>query len=210
MLKWTSALLAIACLPAMAQAHEVWVERDGAGPARIYLGEPGDPLPEGGDPEFEKLKAPKLVPASSAAQVRKAGYIEVAVPAGDVRVIDDSVFDPWGEEGKKEGVIYYARAGRSEAKAGMPLEIVPTAAGANSFTLVRDGKPLAGVKVTAISPDKWSKGFVTDAQGRVTLPIKEKGRYILTATQEEKGDLNLRGAKVATLYNIATLTFVNN
>ncbi|AYO78493.1 DUF4198 domain-containing protein [Sphingobium yanoikuyae] len=210
MLKWTSALLAIACLPAMAQAHEVWVERDGAGPARIYLGEPGDPLPEGGDPEFEKLKAPKLVPASSAAQARKAGYIEVAVPAGDVRVIDDSVFDPWGEEGKKEGVIYYARAGRSEAKAGMPLEIVPTAAGANSFTLVRDGKPLAGVKVTAISPDKWSKGFVTDAQGRVTLPIKEKGRYILTATQEEKGDLSLRGAKVATLYNIATLTFVNN
>lgn len=92
----------------------------------------------------------------------------------------------------------------------MPLEIVPTAAGANSFTLVRDGKPLAGVKVTAISPDKWSKGFVTDAQGRVTLPIKEKGRYILTATQEEKGDLSLRGAKVATLYNIATLTFVNN
>ena len=210
MLKWTSALLAIACLPAMAQAHEVWVERDGAGPARIYLGEPGDPLPEGGDPEFEKLKAPKLVPASSAAQVRKAGYIEVAVPAGDVRVIDDSVFDPWGEEGKKEGVIYYARAGRSEAKAGMPLEIVPTAPGASSFTLVRDGKPLAGVKVTAISPDKWSKGFVTDAQGRVTLPIKEKGRYILTATQEEKGDLSLRGAKVATLYNIATLTFVNN
>ncbi|EKU76035.1 DUF4198 domain-containing protein [Sphingobium yanoikuyae] len=210
MLKWTSALLAIACLPAMAQAHEVWVERDGAGPARIYLGEPGDPLPEGGDPEFEKLKAPKLVPASPAAQVRKAGYIEVAVPAGDVRVIDDSVFDPWGEEGKKEGVIYYARAGRSEAKAGMPLEIVPTAAGANSFTLVRDGKPLAGVKVTAISPDKWSKGFVTDAQGRVTLPIREKGRYILTATQEEKGDLSLRGAKVATLYNIATLTFVNN
>ncbi|WP_303761562.1 DUF4198 domain-containing protein [Sphingobium yanoikuyae] len=210
MLKWTSALLAIACLPAMAQAHEVWVERDGAGPARIYLGEPGNPLPEGGDPEFEKLKAPKLVPASSAAQVRKAGYIEVAVPAGDVRVIDDSVFDPWGEEGKKEGVIYYARAGRSEAKAGMPLEIVPTAAGANSFTLVRDGKPLAGVKVTAISPDKWSKGFVTDAQGRVTLPIREKGRYILTATQEEKGDLSLRGAKVATLYNIATLTFVNN
>jgi len=210
MLKWTSALLAIACLPAMAQAHEVWVERDGAGPARIYLGEPGDPLPEGGDPEFEKLKAPKLVPASSAAQVRKAGYIEVAVRAGDVRVIDDSVFDPWGEEGKKEGVIYYARAGRSEAKAGMPLEIVPTAAGANSFTLVRDGKPLAGVKVTAISPDKWSKGFVTDAQGRVTLPIREKGRYILTATQEEKGDLSLRGAKVATLYNIATLTFVNN
>lgn len=36
-----SILAALAlCLPAAAAAHEVWVERDGAGPARIYLGEP--------------------------------------------------------------------------------------------------------------------------------------------------------------------------
>lgn len=204
------ALLALAGLTATAQAHEVWVERDGTGPARIYLGEPADVLPEGGDPEFEKLKAPKLVPASKAAQTRKAGYIEVAAPAGDVRVIDDSVFAPWGEDGKKEGVIYYARAGRSEAKAGLPLEIVPTAANADSFTLVRDGKPVPAAKLTVISPDKWTKELVTDAQGRVTLPIKAKGRFIVTASQEEKGDLTLANQKVATLYHIATLTFVND
>ncbi|WHO38471.1 DUF4198 domain-containing protein [Sphingobium sp. AP49] len=204
------AMLALCGLSSLAQAHEVWVERDASGPARIYLGEPADPMPAGGDPEFEKLKTPRLVPASQAPQIRKAGYIEVAAPAGDVRVIDDSVFEPWGEEGKKEGVVYYARAGRNETKALMPLEIVPTATSADSFSLVRDGKPLAGIKVTAISPDKWSKSFLTDAQGRVTLPIREKGRYILTATQEQKGDLSLRGAKVATLYHIATLTFVNN
>ncbi|WP_242495939.1 hypothetical protein [Sphingobium cupriresistens] len=106
MKRLSMALVALVALSSTAQAHEIWVERDGAGPARIYLGEPGDVLPEGGDPEFEKLKSPKLVPASSAPQVRKAGYIEVAAPAGDVRVIDDSVFAPWGEEGKKEGVIY--------------------------------------------------------------------------------------------------------
>lgn len=203
-------LLALAGLMPVAQAHEIWVERDGAGPARIYLGEPGEMLPEGGDPEFEKLKAPRLVPASQAAQVRKVGYIEVAAPAGDVRVIDDSVFAPWGEEGKKEGVIYYARAGRSETKAALPLEIVPTAPGADSFTLVRDGKPVAGAKLTAITPDKWSKAFMTDAQGRVTLPLKEKGRYILSATQEEKGDLTLAGQKVATIYHMASLSFAND
>ncbi|NML08574.1 DUF4198 domain-containing protein [Sphingobium sp. AR-3-1] len=204
------ALLALVALSSTAQAHEVWVERDGTGPARIYLGEPGDALPEGGDPEFEKLKAPKLVPGSSAAQVRKTGYIEVAAPAGDVRVIDDSVFAPWGEEGKKEGVIYYARAGRAEVKASLPLEIVPTAANADSFTLVRDGKPVPATKLTVISPDKWTKAFTTDAQGRVTLPIKDKGRYILSATQEEKGDLSMAGQKVATLYHMATLTFLND
>lgn len=204
------ALLALVALSSTAQAHEVWVERDGTGPARIYLGEPGEAMPEGGDPEFEKLKSPKLVPASSAAQVRKTGYIEVAAPAGDVRVIDDSVFAPWGEEGKKEGVIYYARAGRAQAKAGLPLEIVPTAANADSFTLVRDGKPVPATKLTVISPDKWTKAFTTDAQGRVALPIKDKGRYILSATQTEKGDLRLAGQKVATLYHIATLTFLND
>lgn len=204
------ALAALLSLSSTAQAHEVWVERDGTGPARIYLGEPGEAMPEGGDPEFEKLKSPKLVPGSSAAQVRKTGYIEVAAPAGDVRVIDDTVFAPWGEEGKKEGVIYYARAGRAEAKAGLPLEIVPTAANADSFTLVRDGKPVPATKLTVISPDKWTKAFTTDAQGRVTLPIKDKGRYILSATHEEKGDLSLAGQKVATLYHMATLTFLND
>ena len=202
--------LSTVALSSGAQAHEVWVERDGNGPARIYLGEPGDVLPEGGDPEFANLKAPRLVPASNAPQTRKAGYIEVAAPAGDVRVIDDGVFAPWGEEGKKEGVIYYARAGRSEAKAGLPLEIVPTAANADSFTLLRDGKPVPATKLTVISPDKWSKSFTTDAQGRVTVPFKDKGRYILTATQEEKGDLILASQKVATLYHIATLTFAKN
>ncbi|MEC3951329.1 DUF4198 domain-containing protein [Sphingobium sp. HWE2-09] len=204
------ALLALVGLSSTVDAHEIWVERDGTGPARIYLGEPAEALPEGGDPEFEKLKAPKIVPASKAAQVRKTGYIEVAAPAGDVRVIDDTVFEPWGEEGKKEGVIYYARAGRTQAKAGLPLEIVPTAANADSFTLVRDGKPVPAAKLTVISPDKWSKAFVTDAQGRVALPIKDKGRYILSATQEEKGDLTLANQKVATLYHMATLTFVND
>ena len=186
------ALLALIGLTATAQAHEIWVERDGAGPARIYLGEPGDTLPEGGDPEFEKLKSPKLVPATQAAQVRKAGYIEVAAPAGDVRVTDDSVFEPWGEDGKKQGVIYYARAGRADTKAVLPLEIVPAA------------------KILAISPDKWSKSFTTDAQGRVALPINAKGRYILSATQEETGSLTLRGAPVATLYHMTTTSFVKD
>jgi hypothetical protein len=204
------ALLALLSVPTLAQAHEIWVERDGAGPARIYLGEPGDALPEGGDPEFEKLKAPRIVPASQAPQARKAGYIEVAVPAGDVRVIDDSVFEPWGEDGKKEGVIYYARAGRSETRAALPLEIVPTAPGADSFALVRDGKPVPDARILAISPDKWSKSVQTDAQGRVTLSLNDKGRYILSATQEEKGDLTLRGAPVATLYHMATISFVND
>lgn len=207
---WPLALLALMTLPVSAQAHEIWVERDGDGPARIYLGEPAESLPEGGDPEFEKLKAPELIGAADAVQIRKAGYIEVAAPAGDVRVTDDSVFEPWGEDGKKQGVIYYARAGRSTTKAVLPLEIVPTAPGANSFTLMREGKPVPATKLLAISPDKWSKSFTTDGQGRVSLPISLKGRYILSATQEEAGDLTLRGVPVSTIYHMTITSFVHD
>lgn len=189
------------------QAHEVWIERDATGPARIYLGEPAEVLPTGGDPEFEHLKAPKLLPASKAAMARKAGYLEVAVPAGDVRAHDDTVFAPWGEDGRKEGVAYFARAGRAEARSAMPFEIAPVSAGGNRFVLTRDGKPVADAEVTVISPDKWTKAIRTDAQGTLTVPTREKGHYILTASHKDEagGDTSL--GKVAVLHRITTTTF---
>ncbi len=190
-----------------AQAHEVWIERDGAGPARIYLGEPADILPPGGDPEFEHLKAPKLLPASTAPMTRKAGYLEVAVPEGDVRAQDDAVFAPWGSDDKKEGVAYFARAGRSEARSVMSFEIAPVSAGADRFVLTSANKPLAGAEVTVISPDKWTKIIKTDAQGMVSVPLREKGRYILTATQKDESGGNTSLGQVAVLHQITTTTF---
>jgi hypothetical protein len=196
-------------LPTAASAHEIWVERDGVGPARIYLGEPNAPLPEGGDPEFDKLKAPKLLAAPNAAGVRKAGYIEVAHPAGDVRVWDDAVFQPWGEEGKKQSIVYYARAGRADPTARMPVEIVPAAANADRFILVRDGKPVPGATVTVITPDKWSKTFTTDATGGIAVPVRETGRYLLSANIEDTAGPHATPAgPVATLHRTTTTTFV--
>src|SRR3546814_5760859 len=64
-------------LASPATAHEVWAERDAAGPARIYLGEPADPVPAAGDPEFSKLTAPRLIGADGAkpaALVRRANH----------------------------------------------------------------------------------------------------------------------------------------
>lgn len=67
----------VLCLPATAHAHEIWIERDGAGPARIYLGEP---MPIGGDPEFAKLKAPRILAHPDAVLTRRAGFIETQLP----------------------------------------------------------------------------------------------------------------------------------
>lgn len=199
---------AMLCLAGAAQAHEIWIERDGDGPARIYLGEPESPLPAGGDPEFSKLKAPTLLAAAGAAPVRKAGYLEVAVPAGDVRAWDDNVFAPWGKEGARESVVYYARAGRSETRAALPFEIVPVTAGGNRFRLVRDGQPVANTAITVITPDKWTRKLMTDANGTIEVSPREAGRYLLSAAIEEKGPHRLPAGEVQTLHRITTTTFV--
>lgn len=193
----------------LAQAHEVWIERGANGAAQIWLGEPELPIPAGGDPAFPSLKAPKLIGAT-AAQTRGAGYIEVALPPGDVRAWDDDVFKPWDEDGKKASVIYYARSGRSEAKAVMPFELAPVSANGDRFVLTRDGKPVAASEVSLVSPGRWQLALKTDANGQVALPaLTEKGRYILKASVKEEGDFTLPAGKVAILHRTTTTSFVN-
>ena len=189
-------------------AHEIWVEHDGKGPARIYLGEPNEAVPANGDPEFPKLQKPQLVGATATLTLR-ANHIEAAVPGtGDVRVRDDAVFEPWQSGDAKQGAIFYARAGRSETSHKLDLELVPVAANSDKFTLFFRGKPLADAKVTVITPDRWQKAFTTDAQGRIDAPQLGKGRYLLSASHTETAPAKLGGQDVASVMHISTLTFV--
>ncbi|WP_298092834.1 DUF4198 domain-containing protein [uncultured Sphingomonas sp.] len=199
---------ALCSLSATGQAHEVWIERDGTGPARIYLGEPAQPMPAGGDPEFKHLKAPHLSPTAKAPLQRRAGYLEAMVPAGDVRAWDDAVFAPWGEANAREGVVYYARAGRGEAKAALPLELAPVTVNGDRFVLTRDGAPVADTEVTIIAPDKTSVKRTTDAGGMVDAAPQAKGRYLLVATVKDDGARAANGETLKTLYRITTTSFV--
>lgn len=191
------------------QAHEIWIERDGAGPARIYLGEPAGPVPSQGDPEFHRLKSPKLV-GDAAPLVRNANHLSAAVaPLGDVRLVDDTVFEPWtGQDGKLEGAIFYARAGRTETIARLDFEIVPTSVEGDRFQVVYLGKPLPDAKVTIVSPDRWSKVFSANGAGELTLPDMGAGRYLLTVNHMVDGPRSLGGKTVAKVSLISTLTVV--
>lgn len=204
----TLAVILALTMPAMADAHEIWVERDGNGPARIYLGEPAEAVPPGGDPEFRRLVAPRIVGQTGATLRRKTGFIEAQVPAGDVRVTDDSVFAPWGAEGAKEGVAYYARAGRIDTATKMPYEIAPLTAGGTRFALTQGGKPVPAAKITLITPERKSVELTADADGAVAVPVQGKGRYLLTAAQAETGKLRVAAGPVDTLHHIATTSFV--
>lgn len=122
-------------------------------------------MPPSGDPEFAKLTAPRVLGHPGAQFTRRAGYLETRVPAGDVRVWDDAVFQPWGERGKREGVVYYARAGRRETAAKLPFEIAPITAGGTRFAVTRDAKPVSGVAVSVIGPDRSKREVHTDKSG---------------------------------------------
>ncbi len=204
----TLALLLALTLPAVADAHEVWIERDASGPARIYLGEPAEPMPVGGDPEFPRLVTPRILAATNAPLVRKAGFLEAVVPAGDVRATDDGVFAPWGEPAAREAVVYYARAGRSEATTRMPYEIAPFSANGTRFALMQAGKPVPNAKITIVSPDKWTKVLTADAAGAITVPSLGAGRYLLSATHVESGQLSVPAGAVTKIHHTATTTFV--
>ncbi|UKK83954.1 DUF4198 domain-containing protein [Sphingopyxis sp. BSN-002] len=213
MKKTLAALLAFSFVAAPAAAHEVWIERDGDGPARIYLGEPADIVPEAGDPEFPNLKTPLVFQTDRtkpAMLARRADHIEAAVAGpGDVRLADDNVFAPWeGEGGKLEGVVYYARAGRGETRTGLDLEIAPTAPDADSVIVSWLGKPLAGAKVTVINADRWQKSFTADANGRIDVPVSAPGRYLVSASHTVEGARTLGGKQVAKVIHVSTLTFV--
>ena len=198
-------------LPATAQAHEIWIERDATGPARIYLGEPGDKMPAGGDPEFAKLKAPRILAHADAVLTRRTGFLEVDLPSGDVRAWDDAVFAPWGPDGKKEGVVYYARAGRLEPQARLPFELAPVVANGSRFVLTRDGKPMPGVSVALYAPDRSKTDLTTDATGTIETGetgVAKPGRYLLVASNKEAGSVSLPGGVVQTVHRITTTSYV--
>lgn len=196
-------------LASSAQAHEIWIEQDAIGPVRIYLGEPAEPVPLQGDPEFHRLKSPKLL-GEAAPLVRSANHLAAAVTHQvDVRLVDDAVFEPWaGEDGKLEGAIFYARAGRMETIARLDFEIVPTSVEGDRFQVVYLGKPLPEAKVTIISPGRWSKVFAANEAGELTLPNMGAGRYLLTANHMVDGPRSLGGKVVAKVSLTSTLTVV--
>lgn len=196
---------------APAGAHEVWVERDGNGPARVYLGEPADEVQDNAEHDLSTLKPLVFTTdrAKPAALTTRADHIEAAISGpGDVRIHDAGVFKPWTSNNIRQAQVFHGRAGRTETTAGLDFELVPVAAGSDSFTVLLHGKPLAGASVNIISPDKWQKSVKADAAGRVSVPDKGKGRYIVAAFTREDGERAFAGETIARLHHVTTITYV--
>lgn len=210
MKKFLLACLALSTLSLTAQAHEIWIERDGqAGPVRIYFGEPAEPAPD--QEGLAQLKHFEITGTQGKAgpATRQGDHLVAPLKAdGDAWLFDNQVFEPWqGEDKRYEAVSYYARAGRNSAMSRLAFELVPSAADSNTLTVTFRDKPLANVDVTLIDAKKTEKTLKSDAQGRVTLPTLAAGRYIVVASHQEPVQKQIAGKPVAVMHHISTLTF---
>lgn len=200
-------------LVSSARAHYVWLERDGDGPARAYLGEWVDDIREKTGGMLDRIKAPRVLLGANTESLpvkRNENNLEFQTKGrGDVRLVEDSM--PPREDKEKGGItktIYYAKAGRSETAAKLDLEFVPTAPNGNILVLMFRGAPLPKAEVTIVGPSKWQKPLVTNDKGQITLPTPWAGRYVLEVTHfdEKAGGAN---EKFDRMRHISSLSFVH-
>jgi hypothetical protein len=202
-------------LTSAAQAHYVWLERDGDGITRVYFGEWQLDIREKTGGLLDRIKAPRAFIASNNQELaikRHTDHLEIASKgAGDLRLVESSI--PPREDKEKGGstrTVYYAKTGRSETAAKLDLELVPTASNGSNFVLFFRGAPLAKTNVTVYGPPKWEKPLETDEQGRITVPTPWLGRYVLEVVHFDQRGGEFGGEKFDRTRHIATLSFVNS
>jgi uncharacterized GH25 family protein len=201
----TLAAIALMGSAGAAQAHFVWLERGAEGAAKAYFGEWADDVREKQDGLLGKVLVAPVVTAADGtvlkASEKGADFVAFAASGkGDVRLAQPMQF-------KETLVKYGAKVGRTDTQAKLDLELVPTAAGANSFVLNFEGKPLAKTEVTVFGPPKWEKRFWTDENGRIEITTPWPGQYVLEAAhvQEKAGEAD--GKSYAKIRYVSTTTF---
>lgn len=202
-------LLAVA-MAVPAHAHMVWIERDEGGPAKAYFGEPAEALHEKTGGLLDRIAAPRAFQAGGAtlAVERRADHLEIAAAKpGDLRLVEEGAPREDKRNGGRTKVMFQAKAGRTETAPGLDLELVPTAAGADSFVLLLRGQPLAKTEVKVMGPPLWEKGVRTDDKGALTIPTPWAGRYVVEAAHVEEKPGGSGDTAFDRIRHVSTLSF---
>lgn len=208
-----STVVTIVCIVGTAQAHFVWVEHDGNGPARAYFGEWAEDVREKAGGALDRLKTPHAfvtLPQDPLPIERRDDHLAIVVKgSGDIWLIESGLAPRDSQrEGGKTRTIFYARAGRSEAISKLDLELVPAIVNSNTFVLLFRGAPLPKTSVTVLGPPKWEKPLRTDEEGRITVPTPWVGRYVLTVAYVEDIAGSTGGEHFDRTRHVTTLSFV--
>jgi hypothetical protein len=152
------AALALLMCASQAEAHYIWLERDGA-VARAYYGEWSDDVRERTGGLLDRILSPEAYHNARDTKLsvaRRDDHFEIALAgAGDVRFVVDAL-NPYADKqnGGKTRPMLHARTGRAETEGKLMLEFVPVAPNGSTFALLLRNAPLPKVDVTIYGPPK--------------------------------------------------------
>lgn len=211
MLKRLACTFALLLASTAAEAHYIWLERDGL-VARAYYGEWAEDVREKTGGYLDRIKDPDAFQAGRGTTLpieRRADHLEIALSGpGDVRFVVDRLA-PYEDKraGGKTRPMLHARTGRQETVAQLDLEFVPIAPNAGEFTLMLRNAPLPKVELTVFGPPKWSKILHSDEQGKVTFPTPWAGRYVVEVVHIEERPGGAGADAYERIRHVSTLSF---
>nr|WP_320114167.1 hypothetical protein [uncultured Desulfuromonas sp.] len=175
-------------------AHNVWLERDGQGPVRVYFGHYDSGMVEKTGQRLDMIKAETILPSGTLiSRQRLQDHIALTVgQSGDVALEEATM--PRKSRTKQEILrnIFMARCGNAQTVTLLNLDLVPEAPASNSFKLLLEGQPLPKTEITVYDPDRAEQVYTTDASGRVVIDTKKSGRYLLVTSSvlDRSGTVN--------------------
>jgi hypothetical protein len=217
-----AALVCLLGLPAVAQAHYVWIESETNTEARVYFGEFNEgvrekaggrlderaaleawaELPHQGKQVLELLKRPDHF---SVRLDKASGWVLAVDTKSEVKDYRKN----------RLGIVkpmFYARAAIANqlAAAGpsLPLDILPVPGDAKAVQVFFAGRPLPNAKVSVYAPNLWMQELQCDAQGKLTPATPWPGRYVLDVIHEEARPGEYNGKAYESIRHRMTLSFV--
>eukprot|EP01155_Anaeramoeba_flamelloides_P023648 Anaeramoba_flamelloidesa807978_25.p1 GENE.a807978_25~~a807978_25.p1 ORF type:complete len:214 (-),score=5.72 a807978_25:298-939(-) len=165
-------------------AHNVWLERDGQGPVRVYFGHYENGVVEKTGGRLDIIKAETVLPSGALVlRQRLQDHIALTVGSGGDVALEEATM-PRKSRTKQEILrnVFMARCGNSQTIALLNLDLVPEIANGNTFKLLLEGEPLANTEITVYDPERAKQLYTTDAAGRVVIDTQTSGRYLLVTS----------------------------
>lgn len=217
-----SVVLLVACV-SQARAHFLFIyigpHAEAGRAAEVFFSQYAD----AGDPQF----VGKIAHAKLWAQAQPGEFRPLEVhretdrlrafvpPTGSVSVVG---FCEYGVLTREVPFLlrYYPKAiagrpeelNRMQPRPDTPFEIMATAQDEQiHFTVLRDGKPLPGAKLTTIDMDLNNEELVADADGRATWTPPTPGRYSVYTGSTKKQSGEAGGKAYVEIREFATIAF---
>jgi uncharacterized GH25 family protein len=189
-------LLSAVCIASLGlsslMAHALWVEKEGEA-TKVFFGDWDTDSKELTGKRLDNIKAEILHPEGVGTETtREYDHILIQTKhAGDVGVVEPIAPRKSRLSDTINRTVYMGRAGRSESKVLLPLDLVPVEPNSNTFTVMLEGNPLPRASVTLWGPPKWSITVRSDEAGKVTFKTPWKGDYLAEVrhVDETKGEL---------------------